>query len=126
MKPTPLSRAIGTTVLAAAGLSACVVTPAPYPGTQPVYPSYPVYSQPAPAGAVIIAPLAPPPPHVEVIPAAPFVGALWISGYWNWSNNRHIWVPGHYVRPVTGHRFVPHRWEPGRSGWSLIGGFWIR
>lgn len=123
MKPTIFSPSLAAAALALAGLSGCVVSPAPYGA----YPTYPVYSQPAPyPQGVIISPSPPPPPRVEVVPVAPFVGAIWISGYWNWNRNRYVWVPGRYTRPVPGHRFVPHRWTPGSSGWSLSGGFWIR
>ena len=57
----------------------------------------------------------------------PFIGAIWIGGYWNWSGGRHVWTPGHYERPHPGYRWAPHRWEPGpRGGWYLRGGGWIR
>ena len=109
----------GTCVAATLALSACVV--APYPQQQVVYP------QNEPGGPEVVVGLAPPAPYVEVIPAAPFLGALWISGYWGWSQGRHQWVPGRHVQPRPGHRWEPHHWAQGpRGNWHLRGGRWTR
>jgi WXXGXW repeat (2 copies) len=116
-------RAFAMAVFAALALSACVVVPA---HRQAVYTTYPVYSQPAAAPAVDIVEVAPPAPQVEVIPVAPFARAVWVGGFWRWQAGRHYWVPGHYIQPVAGHRFVPHRWESTGARWVLRGGFWIR
>jgi hypothetical protein len=103
---------------AAALLTACVVAPAPvaapygYPG--------------APAGAVY-APVAPPAPYYEAQPALPFVGAIWIPGFWNWTGGRHVWQPGRYEQPRAGYRYQPYQWAPAqRGGWALRGGGWVR
>lgn len=93
-------------------LSACVVAPYGPPG--PV-----VYGPP-----VAVAPMAPPPPQVEVIPAIPFAGAIWIGGYWGWSAGRHVWIQGRWERPRPGYRWEPHRWEPQGGQWHLRGGEW--
>lgn len=107
--------AVGAAV--ALGLSACVV--APYPPSQVVYP------QPAPDEIAVSVP--PPAPYVEVMPAAPFPGALWISGYWGWSQGRHQWMPGRYVQPRPGYRWEPHHWVQGpRGNWHMRGGGWAR
>ncbi len=98
-------------VLLAASLSACIVVPAhrgPYGG---------------PYGGVIVAPEAPPPAPVEVVPAIPFVGALWIAGYWNWVGHRHVWVPGRWEAPRQGHQYEPRRWAPTGGGYELRGGW---
>lgn len=101
------------------GLSACVV--APYPQNQVVYP------QGGLGETEIVVGVAPPAPYVEVIPVAPFLGALWISGYWGWSQGRHQWVPGRYVQPRPGQRWQPHQWMQGpRGDWHLRGGRWAR
>ncbi|HEX7932705.1 MAG TPA: YXWGXW repeat-containing protein, partial [Paraburkholderia sp.] len=52
------------------------------------------------AQAVIVAPLAPPPPRVEVVPA-PRPGYVWDQGGWRWRRGQYVWVPGHWqvVRP---------------------------
>ena len=119
--------------LATAALSGCIIAPprhvvvqsAPQPQPQVLYNSYPVYEQ-QPAGAVVYNNAPPPPAQVEVIPAAPFYGAVFINGYWGWNSGRHQWVPGHYTRPVPGHRFVPQRWDNQGGRWGLRGGFWVR
>jgi hypothetical protein len=102
-------------------LSACVVAP---PRTEVVYRSYPTYST-APGDTVLVD-MAPPAPVVEVVPPVPFVGAVWVNGFWGWSGSRHVWTAGHYIRPLAGHRWVPHRWEPVNGRWVLRGGFWMR
>ena len=110
------------TVCAAAAvvLSACVV--APYPQQRQV-----IYPQPAANYGDVMVGVPPPAPYVEVVPAAPFVGALWITGYWGWSQGRHQWVPGRYVQPRPGYRWEPHHWVPGERGnWHLRGGGWVR
>ena len=112
---TPLPpRSLIACALSTLVLSACVVAP---------YPAQPVYG----TGDVVLSPVAPPAPYVEVVPVVPYPGAIWISGYWGWSSGQHRWVPGHYARPVPGHRWVPHRWAPGpRGSWELRGGVWVR
>ena len=105
---------------AAAALAGCVV--APVPGT--------VYSDPygyPSTPATVYAPMAPPAPYYAVQPVLPYPGAIWINGYWNWSGNRHHWVPGRYERPRPGYRWQPHRWDRSpRGGWYLQGGGWVR
>lgn len=110
MNTLPLIRCMAIGALATATLSACVIAPAPYP-SEPVV----VVRQP------------PPQPYAEVVPVAPYPGAIWISGYWGWTRNRHEWVPGHYERPRPGYHWQPHRWhQQPRGGWSLEGGVWSR
>lgn len=109
MNTLHLFRSVAVSTLAAVTLSACVVAP--------MYPMEPT----------VVVPQPPPRPYVEVVPAAPFAGAIWISGNWGWSRNRYEWVPGRYERPRTGHHWQPHRWrEQQRGGWSQEGGRWVR
>jgi hypothetical protein len=76
------------------------------------------------ADAPVYAPVAPPTPVVEVQPAVPFVGAIWISGFWNWSGGRYSWVPGRYDRPRPGYNWEPRRWSSSpRGGWQMQGGW---
>jgi len=44
---------------------------------------------------------APPLPRVEVRPASPCVGAVWVPGHWEWRSRRrgYVWIPGHWNRP---------------------------
>lgn len=126
-------------LLCVASLSACVV--APYRGYgggggyygggggggvrygQPVPPVNPVgsYDQP-----VVIVDVPPPAPYVEVIPVLPFIGALWIAGYWGWQSGRHYWVPGRYERARPGYGWNAHSWVPQGGRWQLQGGGWYR
>jgi hypothetical protein len=97
-------------------LSACVI--APYPQGELVY------TQPIPNEYEITAGVPPPAPYVEVIPAAPFLGAIWINGYWGWSQGRHQWVPGRYDHARPGYRWEPRHWIHGpRGNWHLRGGW---
>lgn len=111
---------LGLAVAAAVStLSACVV--APYPGyAYSTYPAGPGYD-----ADVAVAPLAPPAPYAEVQPAVPFVGALWIAGYWGWSGGRHVWVPGRWEHPRPGYAWAPHHWVQSGGQWHLRGGGWV-
>jgi hypothetical protein len=116
--------AAASAVLAVLALGGCIVAP-----VQPrpvVYNTYPVYAQPAPPQEVVYVNVAPPPVQVEVIPVVPFIGAVWVHGFWGWNSGRHQWRPGHYVRPVAGYRFVPHRWDNSGGRWAQRGGHWAR
>ena len=112
--------------LCAAALSACVVAP---------YPRRVVYSEPVPAveqpvpyayDSAVVVDVPPPAPYVEVVPAIPFPGAIWIGGYWGWSGGRHNWVPGRWDHPRPGYRWQPHAWVQQGGRWQLHGGGWVR
>jgi hypothetical protein len=67
----------------------------------------------------------PPVERVEVIPAAPGVGFVWLRGYWAYRGADFAWTSGRWERPIEGRReWVPHRWEHDRNGWYLIEGHW--
>ena len=101
-------RLVVVSALAVVTLSACVVAP--------------LYS---PEQVVVAQP--PPQPYAEVVPVAPYAGAIWINGSWGWSRNRYEWGPGRYERPRPGYRWRPHHWrQQPRGGWSLEGGVWGR
>ena len=110
-------------------LSACVV--APYPRERVVY-SQPVYSQPVPVGepvpveSTVVVDVAPPAPYVETVSVAPFVGAVWIGGYWGWHGGRHQWVPGRWERGRPGYHWQSHAWVNQGGRWHLHGGGWVR
>ena len=99
-------------------LSACVVAPVgPYAS----------YGYANEAGeAIAVAGVPPPAPYVEVRPAMPYVGAVWIGGYWNWYGGRHVWVPGYWGAGRPGYVWNPYRWAPYGNRWSLYGGGWGR
>jgi hypothetical protein len=67
----------------------------------------------------------PPVARVEVVPASPGVGFVWIKGYWGYHGNSYAWVPGRWERPAEGHRvWVAERWQHDRNGWYLVEGHW--
>jgi len=56
---------------------------------------------------------APPPLLVEVPPPSPFMGAVWVGGYWVWQGNW-VWAHGHWMGPprpdyVWVHPYYEHR-----------------
>jgi hypothetical protein len=84
------------------GLSACIVTP-PHVYVQP--PSVRVW-----------APVAPPPPRVEIVSVAPSHDHFWIPGYWQWEGERHRWVDGRWEQRREREHWVPHRWDEDERG----------
>lgn len=75
---------------------------------------------------VVIAPNAPPPAQVEVIPPAPAATAYWEPGHWNWTGEGWAWVGGSYVtRPMPTAAWVPGQWvmQPG-GGYVWVAGHW--
>ena len=50
----------------------------------------------------------PPPARVELVPAKPRPGAVWIDGEWIWDGRRWGWQPGRWVMPIPGVAFA--RW----------------
>ena len=113
-------------------LSGCVVAPPPYYAQDPGYAApaaAPGYYDPNAAAygdAPVYATTAPPAPIMEVQPALPFAGAIWIGGFWNWSGGRYAWTPGRYERPRAGYRYEPRRWSQGSGGRWQLGGGWRR
>ena len=101
-------------ILAAAiGVSACTVTP-----------PHVSYSGPS---VVVWAPVAPPPPRVEVITVPPRHDYFWVPGYWHWEQNQHRWIDGRWEQRREHERWVPHRWDHDERGqWRLNGGYWQR
>src|SRR3974390_2411797 len=103
-----------------AALAGCVVQgPAPTPAPPP-----PEYPPPAPAVSVFVEPPvaepapiavggAPPPMLVEVPSPMPFVGAVWVGGYWVWQGNW-VWAHGQWMGPprpeyMWVHPYYEHR-----------------
>jgi hypothetical protein len=82
------------------------------------------YDEPAPPPAAVEVASQPPADIVEVRPATPFGGAVWLPGYWNWNGYHHVWVGGHWSAPRAGWVWEPHRWERGPGGWHMNHGHW--
>jgi hypothetical protein len=93
VKNLRLLEKLATAAVLGLTMSACVVVPTPYNS----YPSAGGYGDtPAPA------------PRYEVVPVAPFLGAIWVAGYWNWYGGRHIWMPGRWSHPHYHHHGYRH------------------
>ena len=80
-----------------------------------------------PAASAVYVRIAPPEPRAEVVPA-PRRGYTWAPGYWDWRNNRHVWVSGHWIKERRGYvyaepRWVERdgRWYKERRGWQRSG-----
>jgi hypothetical protein len=78
---------------------------------------------PASAQAVMVAPMAPPPPRVEVVPA-PRDGYVWDQGRWRWEHGRYAWAPGHWQPVRVGYHWVPGHWAQRGPHWRWIEGHW--
>lgn len=84
-----------------------------------------VYQPPAPPVQEIVVATPPPAPIEEVRPASPFVGALWIPGFWHWQGMRHVWVAGRWSAPPAGHVWEADRWDHRRDNqWVHRPGHW--
>ena len=71
--------------------------------------------------------IAPPPARVEVQPARPSSGHVWIAGHWAWRGGRHFWAPGHWsLPPGGGYGWVAARWENVGGQWMFYEGHWQR
>ncbi|MEX3810897.1 YXWGXW repeat-containing protein [Paraburkholderia sp. BR13439] len=78
----------------------------------------------APAFAqVVIAPMAPPPPRVELVPA-PRDGYVWDQGRWRWEHGRYVWAPGHWQPVRVGYHWVPGHWAQRGPHWRWVEGHW--
>jgi hypothetical protein len=90
------------------------------------YATPPVY---AAAPRPVTVALAPPPLVEEVPPQEPYPGAVWMAGYWDWraSENRHVWVAGHWATPPrTGLAYMPPSWHAdAHGGWYRMPGRWV-
>jgi hypothetical protein len=87
-----------------------------------------VSSAPAcgPASAEIVVDTGPPPDRVEVVGLAPYPGAIWIRGHWQWSGGRHVWYPGFWERPRVGFMWEHAHWDRWGNRWRFIPGHWRR
>jgi hypothetical protein len=84
-----------------------------------------VVYEPPPPQPVVEVEAAPPEPIVEVRPAAPFAGAVWLPGYWQWHGHHHMWIGGRWSAPRAGWVWEAHRWDRGPGGrWHQVPGHW--
>lgn len=82
-------------------------------------------ASPASADRVYIR-VAPPHPIVEVRPAAPTPGHVWVDGYHTWNGTVYVWTPGRWELPPRHHaHWVPGHWRHhGRHGYYWVPGHW--
>jgi hypothetical protein len=54
-------------------------------------------------------------------------GAIWISGYWAWDDEREdfFWQSGVWRVPPPGMRWVAGYWNEVAGGWQWVSGFWL-
>ncbi|MFC2049370.1 hypothetical protein ACFLR2_01700 [Chlamydiota bacterium] len=80
------------------------------------------------AGALFFEAVPDAPPHkiTEVIQKGTDPDAIWIPGYWAWSQKHGVflWVSGILRRPPPGMQWVPGQWKNYPQGWVWINGFW--
>ncbi|MBX3275933.1 MAG: hypothetical protein KF729_37100 [Sandaracinaceae bacterium] len=69
---------------------------------------------------------APPPARVSVRPMAPYAGAVWVDGHYEWDGYQYVWVDGHYVQPRAGYTFVQPRWVNQGGRYVYHNGGWGR
>jgi hypothetical protein len=50
----------------------------------------------------VAVPFPPRPPPVEIVPAPPRPGAVWVDGTWTWEGDRYAWQPGYWSLPPEG------------------------
>lgn len=103
-------------VLAGATLAAAALA-----GVAPASQARPVMVE-----AALYAPIAPPPPPVEVVPMRPYARAVWVPGHWVWKRGAYVWQRGHYARPHRDMRWEPAQWRPRGGGWVYVPGHWVR
>lgn len=111
-----LALVLGMALATGGLLSGCIVVPAGR--------AYGGRPQELDDGEIVV--LAPPPPQVEVVVAAPGPGYFWIAGHWGWMGGRHAWVGGRWESHRPGWRWVPFGWAPYRQGWRASPGRWER
>ena len=100
------------------------VEPAPYVAPVPppvvsVYVEPPLFAPPPIAIA-----WAPPPLLVEAPPPLPFVGAVWIGGYWCWQG-RWVWAAGRWAAPpMAGYTWVQPYYEHRNGAVVFVDAHW--
>ena len=78
-----------------------------------------------PSFADIYIQTAPPPPRHERL--EPRDGYIVAPGAWNWTNNKHVWAPGHYVVERKGYRYQNDRWvQHDNKKWAYQRGGWAQ
>ena len=61
---------------------------------------------------------------IQVIPVAPYAGAVWVDRGWAWRGGRHVWSQGYYTQPRRGLAYYPGEWKNGPRGNHYVRGRW--
>jgi WXXGXW repeat (2 copies) len=61
---------------------------------------------------------------VDVRPASPYAGAVWIDGEWAWGGGRHNYVGGHWDHPRSGRTWQGGEWRQSPRGHYWVHGTW--
>jgi hypothetical protein len=61
---------------------------------------------------------------VYVRPVAPYPGAVWVQGEWEWRGGRYEYVPGYWARPRGQRVYVEGGWVTGPRGYYWRHGYW--
>jgi hypothetical protein len=86
--------------------------------------SFAGFSLPSYAASVYIS-IDPPARRVEHFDPRP--GYVVVPGAWSYTNNKYVWVPGHYVAERQGYRYQPDRWVMhDNKKWTKQQGGWQR
>lgn len=71
--------------------------------------------------------MSPPAARVEVRPAPPSPGFVWIQGHWKLRHGKWVWVSGYWVkRPGPKAVWVQGHWKKTPRGLKWIPGHWRR
>ncbi|MBI2894377.1 MAG: YXWGXW repeat-containing protein [Deltaproteobacteria bacterium] len=67
-----------------------------------------------------------PPPRVEVVPvAAPYAGAVWVNGHWQWTGHGWVWAGGTWQRPHRpGYVWIGPRYVVRGGRHVYVRGYW--
>jgi hypothetical protein len=66
---------------------------------------------------------APPEPQFEAAPGQR-TGYVWLPGYWDYQNDKYVWIAGRSVSDRPGYAYTPHRWVQRDGRWELEQGHW--
>ena len=67
----------------------------------------------------------PPPQATEVVMVAPASNAVWVPGYWAYSQGGYYWIAGHWeIPPPGGQAYVSAHWERRHGRHMWVRGYW--
>jgi hypothetical protein len=75
---------------------------------------------PQPPSSFVAVGFSPPPARVEIVPARPQPGVVWVDGEWSWDASRWAWEPGRWVMAPMRARFAKWASIRRRDGTLLV------